>query len=443
MRVLDTLGMMSNSADEPMNEPDVRLNSGLAEQTTTVVMVAFACEPGRGSEPGVGYEFARGLAMLAKQNHWRAVLLTRTHRLDRIRAELKKEGLDGHIRLEGLAIPLSLVATTKRRHVRVAALYWQLAAVRYLRHLAGAMEGPIIVHHVTFASEFLPTFEWLLPPRVLRIFGPAGSAQTGNRISQRRSGVLLRESLSRLNLRRVDLAVAQNTDSARRWSPNCLRTVVEPNVVVHRTDLDAAHYHQRHSLRVKDGFGRWSTESTDGCLLTVGLLVKRKRHHLAIQALAKAANPHLRLFIVGGGVLERDLMEQARSIGVANRVFFTGQLTKQQVFAAMANARVLIHSSRQEGAGWVVGEAQSFGLPAIAVRGCGSDTVVELGGIGEVVDNNRDESVLAQSIAGAVDRILASKSTYQPSTRWLDSRIPGLLEQWYRAALGEGAESES
>lgn len=435
--------MMSNSADEPMNQTDVRLNSGSAEQTTTVVMVAFACEPGRGSEPGVGYEFARGLAMLAKQNHWRAVLLTRTHRLDRIRAELKKEGLDGHILLEGLAIPRSLVATTKRRHVRVAALYWQLAAVRHLRHLAGAMEGPVIVHHATFASEFLPTFEWLLPPRVLRVFGPAGSAQAGNRIVQRRSGALLRESLSRLNLRHVDLAVAQNTDSAKRWSPNCPKTVVEPNIVVHLTDLDAACHQENHSLTVENGFGRRSTESADGCLLTVGLLVERKRHHLAIQALAKVADPHARLFVVGGGPLRRDLMEQARSAGVANRVFFTGELTKQQVFALMANARVLIHPSRQEGAGWVVGEAQSFGLPAIAVRGCGSDTVVELGGIGEVIDNDRDESVLVQSIAGAVDRILASKSTYQPSTRWLDSRIPGLLEQWYRAALGEGARSES
>jgi hypothetical protein len=53
-----------------------------------VFLSAFACEPGRGSEPGVGWEFVRAAASLAQRREIEVIILTRPHRLAQIESAL-------------------------------------------------------------------------------------------------------------------------------------------------------------------------------------------------------------------------------------------------------------------------------------------------------------------------------------------------------------------
>lgn len=393
--------------------------SGEGGHPTTVIAFAFSCEPGRGSEPGVGYSFARGLAQLSAQRRCRVLLLTRPHTAQRTREALEQEVSGGNVEVVPVTIPLWLVRMTKVPRVRIAYVVWQLKAVICARSVVKRTAGPVVVHHLTFASDVMPTFEALLPRRVPRIFGPAGSSQLINqRLWTKRKAVahsVTRALLARPNMRGVDTLICQNSAVADEWKGKVRRVVVEPNVIL-----------PPRALTPENGSKRETTK-----LLCVGGLIERKQPQIAIEMLSFLPKEY-RLHLVGSGPLEGDLRQLAESRGVADRVIFEGPCSHEEVLEMMATASVLVHPSRQEGAGWVVGEAQALGASPVVLEGSGSDTLVRLAGIGRIVQlTGRQE--IAERVADAV--LAASKERPVPTTRWSDARIPGLLADWYRSAL--------
>lgn len=365
--------------------------------------MAFACEPGRGSEPGVGYSFVRAVAQHAQQSGRAVTVVTRPHRLQATREALADEGLAHLIQFLYVPVPRLLVRLTQRRRVRVAYLWWQAAAVsRVLKRIRERSE-PAIVHHLTFATEALPTFEWRLSAMTARVFGPAGSGSSTDRegiFGQLRYAT--RQIVSGLNLKGVDLAIAQNDYAAARWAPFKSRVIVEPNIALSR---------ERPSSAPKDGRH----------LVTSGVLTARKQQHLSIEALAKLP-PDYRLTIVGGGPLGDQLKKLADSLDVSERVEFTGMLPRDAALRVVAGADVLLHTPCSEGAGWVVGEAQAMGVYPIVLKGSGADGIIKLGGIGASVDD----------VDGIVQAVLARPDGLtKPSDRWNRERLSGLLAEWY------------
>ena len=106
----------------------------------------------------------------------------------------------------------------------------------------------------------------------------------------------------------------------------------------------------------------------NGCILSVGLIVRRKRHEDAIKAVALIGKdlPEVRLGIVGR-VIEPDYYEELRKLvndlGLSSRVEFLG--VRKDVLRLMQQANALIHCADSEGLPWVVMEAMAVGLPVI------------------------------------------------------------------------------
>ncbi|WP_375388157.1 glycosyltransferase [uncultured Amnibacterium sp.] len=370
-----------------------------------VYLMAFACEPHRGSEPGVGFAAAAALGSVPGRPGDRRVLVTRPHRVDTIRAELDALGAPP---IEVLAIPLPrlLVRLTGRRRVRLAYVCWQWTAVRTLRRRLDP-DRAAVVHHVTFASEGVPTFESRLRDRAALVFGPAGSSTDaeGEETLSRR----LRRAFARRTLSGSDVLVAQSHAVAEGWRRQgaAAAVVVEPNIVIERGE------------RLPP---RWD-------VVCVGRLIPRKRVDLALRAFALGAPDDARLGVLGDGPLEDDLRALAAQLEIDDRVDFLGEVERAEVLQAMASARVLLHASRQEGAPWVIGEAQSVGAHPIALRGTGADEAILAGGFGTVVDEPTPEA-LAVALADA----LAGPDT-EPSDRWSAARLPDRFTEWYALAL--------
>ena len=375
-----------------------------------IYLMAFACEPDRGSEPGVGFAAAAALAG-AVGPAGRRVLVTRPHRVTAIREALHQAGLP---ELDVLAVnlPRWLVAVTNTRRVRAAYVVWQWRAVSAVRRRITASGRPAVVHHVTFATEGLPSFESRLRDRAALVFGPAGSSTdaAGEGTFMRR----LRRRIARPVLRGSDVLVAQSRAVADGWrrQGTAAEIVVEPNIVIEPGER------REH---------RWD-------VVAVGVLVPRKRVDLALRAFALGAPTAARLAVLGDGPLEDELRRLAVELGIADRVDFLGFVDRAASLDAMASARVLLHPSRQEGAPWVIGEAQSFGTHPIAVRGTGADEAVEAGGFGTVVDQATPEA-LAEALANAL-----SGPDQPPSTRWSAARLPALLSSWYDLAEQRAAD---
>lgn len=105
----------------------------------------------------------------------------------------------------------------------------------------------------------------------------------------------------------------------------------------------------------------------------VGRFEKQKNHQFLLEIFAEVVRKEQQayLLLVGEGSLRAKITQQARSMGIADRVFFTG--SRSDVPRLMRGAMdVFLFPSRYEGLPLVLIEAQAAGLPCIL-----SDVITE------------------------------------------------------------------
>jgi glycosyltransferase involved in cell wall biosynthesis len=103
-----------------------------------------------------------------------------------------------------------------------------------------------------------------------------------------------------------------------------------------------------------------------GDLVTVGNLdlVKNHRFLLAVLAEAKQAGRSFSLDVFGEGPCRRDLMRQARSLGLEEQVRFRG--FRPDVRDFLPSYRAYVHASYSESSSLAIMEAMAAGLPIVA-----------------------------------------------------------------------------
>jgi glycosyltransferase involved in cell wall biosynthesis len=134
-------------------------------------------------------------------------------------------------------------------------------------------------------------------------------------------------------------------------------------------------------------------------LLSVGALIPRKGHDLAIRALAEL--PGVTLMIAGKGPEHERLESLAREIGVADRVRLLGPQPHEALpaLAAAADVGVLVSASEGLANAWV--ESLACGTPLV---------LSDVGGARELVDRPEAGRIVARepgAIAAAVRELLA------------------------------------
>ena len=140
-------------------------------------------------------------------------------------------------------------------------------------------------------------------------------------------------------------------------------------------------------------------------LVSVGYLVERKGHHIAIEALANLLPAHnqARLIIIGDGE-ERDNLENlCQRLGVKDQVTFTGALPNVELFKWYSAADVMILASSREGWANVLLESMACGTPVVAARIWGTPEVVAEDVAGRLVDRR-----CGSSFAEAIRSLLSS-----------------------------------
>ncbi len=137
-------------------------------------------------------------------------------------------------------------------------------------------------------------------------------------------------------------------------------------------------------------------ERADGVLLlSVGNLIELKGHHLVIQALQ--AFPGARLMVVGAGPMRAELEALAASLGLQDRVTFTGRQPNDQLKTYYSAANALVLASSREGWANVLLEAMACGTPVVATRVNGTPEVVASPDAGRLADA-RDVPHLVQAL---------------------------------------------
>lgn len=110
---------------------------------------------------------------------------------------------------------------------------------------------------------------------------------------------------------------------------------------------------------------------------SVGRLVRQKGYDVLLAAAPSvlARCPQARFVIVGTGALREDLQEQARRIGLADRVTFTG--ARADAIEVLKTFDLFVSPSRWEGLPTVILEAIAAGVPVVATQVSGANELIQ------------------------------------------------------------------
>lgn len=387
-----------------------------------VLMSAFSCGPGRGSEPGVGWNMAVEAARLGHE----VVVLTQSEFGADIAREVQSGTLPPGLRFDVL-MPRWLARLRDFGLQRgrpaltwhVTSVLWQFCALAHVRRRYRDA-GFDVVHHVTFAGIRHPTLLTLL--KVPTVLGPLGGGDTIP-LPLRRSfpwGVWLAELARDLHNRMLRLD-PMTRSAFHRARLIFLRTEAAA-VAVPRRD--------RSKISVRVGLGvadtveaspRGRSEGEPLRLLYAGGLLCLKGVHLGLRALAEARRhgADAVLTIAGDGP-ERDHLERLTSaLGLEHHVVFRGQLPRHALLELYGEHHALLFPSMRDAGGMVVLEAWSRALPVICLA---------LGGPGQMVDASCGRVV---PVAGSGERECAAA---------LGDAIAALAaDETMRLSLAEGA----
>lgn len=127
-------------------------------------------------------------------------------------------------------------------------------------------------------------------------------------------------------------------------------------------------------------FRRKYAMDNEKIILYIGRLVYEKGVQHLLAAMPKIINSYndTKLIIGGKGGMYDELKEQAKALGIENKVYFTGYLTSKEVQKMYKCADIAVFPSTYEPFGIVALEAMLAGVPTV---------VSDIGGLDEIVDH--------------------------------------------------------
>jgi glycosyltransferase involved in cell wall biosynthesis len=170
-------------------------------------------------------------------------------------------------------------------------------------------------------------------------------------------------------------------------------------------------------------------------ILVIAEFIPRKRHADILKAFARIQPRDARLALAGGGRLEEETKQLARSLGIEDRVLFLGW--RRDIPALIRCAACLVLASTHEGLPRSVMEAMSAGVPVI-----GSD----IRGVRDLLDADRgllfptgNVEALAKAMAWTLDHPREARAIGQRGRESMGDydlrRVIRLHETLYEKAL--------
>lgn len=347
-----------------------------------VLLSAFACEPDKGSEFAVGWNWAVSLSRAGHD----VVVMTRSQ--SRMAIEGALAGIDAQPRFAYFDVPRKL-RWQARGPLHVHAFLWQWLAVEFARSLH-RRERFDRVHHVTYAGVRVPSFLGKLG--VPFIFGPVGG---GEHAPWR----------LRVGYGAAALALELIRDAANltvRLSPTMKSTfqrasqiyVTSPETLA----LLPTRYRSKASIELAIGIDEPPGDRKASApllsarrgglrVLYAGRFVDFKGMHLGLPGFARLAreDDQARLSMVGEGPAKLRWQRLARSLGIEHQIDWVEWQAGQAMHRVYQQHDVLLFPTLHDSGGLVALEAMRYGLPVVCLKLGGPSALVH-DGCGRVID---------------------------------------------------------
>lgn len=188
---------------------------------------------------------------------------------------------------------------------------------------------------------------------------------------------------------KTDVLITINKEDYHRAKKNFKagKVVYVPGVGIDLSRFESKPY-IREKKRKELGF-----KEDDLLLLSVGELIERKNHRVVLEAIGKLKGQptykNLHYIICGIGVLEEELKELSKTLGISDHVHFLGY--RNDISDICNVADVFVFMSYQEGLPVALMEAMACGLPVICSKVRGNTDLIDDGKNGLFAENKVDD----------------------------------------------------
>lgn len=334
----------------------------------TIVATAYAVNPYKGSEDGMGWNF---VLQIAKYN--KVIAITRKNNQSHIEKYMNENPSILYENLEFMYYDTSYWLRFWKKGSRGAMLYyllWQRGVVAFIKSRKLIFD---IVHNLNFHNDWSPSYLWKLNKPF--VWGPIGHHPfiPNQYLQKYHFKYKITNVLTWLVKKcfwNFSLDVKQTKNKASHIL--CMNSSVS-SVLNLKT-----HFSIMPSVATQDfDWNRSILTSGKFTLISAGRFVPLKGFDLALHAFASFleklendAKIQCELLLIGNGPEEDVLKNMARKLGIYNNVKFIAWIQRDELLEKFKSATAFLFPSH-EGAGMVVAEALSFGLPVICLDNCG------------------------------------------------------------------------
>ena len=328
-----------------------------------ILISAYACEPNRGSEPGVGWHTVWELA-----KHHRVWVLTRPDDGRHAIEEYLSQHPNPNLHFVYFTLPVLGGFWQWGSMAYVLHYYlWQVQAYFVARRLHREV-GFDAAHHVTFVRYSTPSFISLLP--IPFVWGPVGGGEAAPktfwqdfstrakvyellRLFAHRIGEL--DPFVRLTAKRSYVTRVTTEDTAKRIAllGDCKIEVVQAVALSEPEISELTKYAAKNQAQLR--------------FVSVGRLLHWKGYHLSLKALARSGLQDVEYWILGEGIEAEKLQQLAVDLKIDRQVKFWGRLPRQETLEKIGQSDVLVHPSLHDSGGWVCLEAMAAARPVICL----------------------------------------------------------------------------
>lgn len=338
-----------------------------------ILISAYACEPHKGSEPGIGWHWVIELARLEYNVH----VITRSNNQKIIQEELKN--LEPLPNLYFHYYDLSSFAMKIKKKIPFGVyfyyFFWQIGILKFAKNISVSYNIDV-VHHITFGVFRQPSFLYKLKKPF--VFGPVGGAeQAPNKL------------LASLSTKEYATELFRNfVNWLYKYSPILNNMYKKTDLLLCKTpdtrDFLSHRYDSKKKVRVEIGMERLNKKQTISVnpneslkVLYVGRFIGWKGVYLSIDAIKKAMNQDRKITftMIGKGYAKDKLVKESEGYNVE----FIDWIKQDELFNYYSSYDCFLFPSFHDSSGTVMLEAFSFGLPVVCLN---------LGGPRQLVNDN-------------------------------------------------------
>ncbi|MEN7549950.1 glycosyltransferase [Rapidithrix thailandica] len=340
----------------------------------TILATAYAINPYKGSEDGMGWNFVRQIARFNT-----VIAITRKNNQPMIEKYMTEYPDVVYENMQFLYFDLPYWMRFWKKKSRGAMLYywmWQRAMPRFIRKQQLSFD---IIHNLNFHNDWTPSYLWKLNKPF--VWGPIGHHPSipGQYLINYNNVYNIKNKATWM----VKQAFWKYSSSLKKTLDKADYVCCMNSHVAKVIPLQKGKYSIIPSVASQD-FGYEPKQHKKAfTLISAGRFVPLKGFDLSILAFArfldslpKAKREDCKLIIVGAGPEFPLLQKLVRENNIENQVQFIHWVERKELLKLYKNASAFLFPSH-EGAGMVVAEALSFGLPVICLDNSGPGEFID------------------------------------------------------------------